>query len=29
MRYTERVVEYGPSLEVLGKPLAGGAFDDQ
>ncbi len=29
VRYTERVVEYGPSLEVLGKLLAEGAFDDQ
>jgi transposase len=29
VRYTQRVVEYGPSLDVLGKLLAEGAFDDE
>lgn len=29
VHFTERVVEYGPSLEVLSMLLADGAFDDQ
>lgn len=28
MRYAERVIEYGPSLEVIAQLLADGAFDD-